>query len=303
MHTLETLPRNANEVIELLLDERMHRIEDAFQADGLAFNGPIYGGVDDILRSSVEGLVSRDSHRDRLVILLTTSGGYIEVVQRMVDTLRHHYEWVIFVIPNYAFSAGTVFAMSGDEIHMDYYSRLGPIDPQVESASGVMVPALGYLVQWERLLEKARAGTLTMVEAQLMIDSNGFDQGHLYQYGQARDLSITLLSEWLVKYKFKNWKVTETRGVKVTSATRLRRAKRIASQLNDTERWHSHGHGISRDVLQNVLKLKIDDLDGNSTAAETVKQYHSLLDDYMIKRSQRGVIHTLGSYAPYISGS
>jgi len=280
----------------------MCKIEEALQADGLAFNGPIYGGVDDILRLSVEELVSRNSGRKRLVILLTTSGGYIEVVQRMVDTVRHHYPYVMFVIPNYAFSAGTVFAMSGDEIHMDYYSRLGPIDPQVESASGVMVPALGYLVQWERLLEKARQGTLTLVEAQLMIDSNGFDQGHLYQYGQARDLSITLLSEWLVKYKFKNWTTTETRGVRVTSAMRKRRATKIASQLNDTERWHSHGHGISRAVLETVLKLRIDDLDSNATVAETVKQYHSLLDDYMIKRSQNGVIHISKQYFPYITG-
>jgi len=30
----------------------------------------------------------------------------------------------------------------------------------------------------------------------------GFDQGELYYYEQARELSIALLKEWLVKYKF-----------------------------------------------------------------------------------------------------
>ena len=45
--------------------------------------------------------------------------------------------------------------LSGDEIYMDYYSRLGPIDPQVNNQEGRQVPALGYLKQWERLQEKA----------------------------------------------------------------------------------------------------------------------------------------------------
>jgi hypothetical protein len=41
--------------------------------------------------------------------------------------------------------------MSGDAIYMTYYSRLGPIDPQVETSKGVPVPALGYLIALKRL--------------------------------------------------------------------------------------------------------------------------------------------------------
>ncbi len=123
----------------------------------------------------------------------------------IVETLRHHYGYVAFVIPNCAFSAGTVLVMSGDDIYMDYYSRLGPIDPQVETENGKMVPPLGYLAQYRRLLD---------AEAQLLID--GFDQAELHKYEQARELSIALLKEWLAKYKFKDWKVTESRGIPVT---------------------------------------------------------------------------------------
>ena len=132
------------------------------------------------------------------MICLTTAGGYIEVVKRIAETLRHHYERIEYAIPNSAFSGGTVLAMSGDAIHMDYYSRLGPIDPQVEIQDGNMVPALGYLIKYERLLEKARDGTIAPAEVQLLLD--GFDQAELYKYEQARELSITLLEEWLAKY-------------------------------------------------------------------------------------------------------
>jgi len=292
-----TIPKSANEFIEQQLDERLRALEEDFNADAISFTGGLYFGIDDILRSSVEELVRRSNRRRRLVIVLTTSGGYIEVVQRIVDTLRHHYNHVVFVIPNYAFSAGTILAMSGDEIHMDYYSRLGPIDPQVESASGKTVPALGYLVQWERLLQKARDGKLTLPEAQLMIE--GFDQAELFSYEQARELSVALLKDWLVRYKFKNWRKTETRREQVTPTMRQQRAEAIARALNDTERWHYHGYGISMAVLQRELKLKIDDLDKKPEVCNKVKAYFGLLDDYMRKRSEKGVLHTVGNYLPY----
>src|SRR4029078_10078292 len=123
-------------------------------------------------------------------------------IQRIVDTLRHHYSIVDFVIPNYAMSAGTVLALSGDAIHMDYYSILGPIDPQLRrSGSQRMVPALGYLVQYERLIAKSRKGELSTAELAFLLQK--FDLAELYEYEQARNLSITLLREWLAKYKFK----------------------------------------------------------------------------------------------------
>ena len=92
--------------------------------------------------------------------LITTTGGFIEVVQRIVATLRKHYSIVDFVVPNYAYSAGTVLVMSGDAIHMDYYSRLGPIDPQVETPGGQSVSALGYLERYDQLLRKANSGKM-----------------------------------------------------------------------------------------------------------------------------------------------
>ena len=134
----------ANEFIEQQLDFRLGQIEAVFGAHALAFSGPIVGGVDDILRGVIEKRHKQGQPSAKMIVLLTTEGGYIEVVQRMVDTLRRHYHVVEFVVPNYAYSAGTVFVMSGDAIHMDYYSRLGPIDPQVETARGNSVSAWGH---------------------------------------------------------------------------------------------------------------------------------------------------------------
>ncbi len=246
----------------------------------------------------VEDRRQRTDAHSRLVVLLTTEGGYIETAQRIAETLRHHYEHVIFVVPNYASSAGTVLTMSGDEIHMDYYSRLGPIDPQVETASGRLVPALGYLVQWKRLLEKADDGTLTTAEFRLMVAA--FDQAELYKYEQARELSVTLLENWLTAYKFKDWKETETNRRKVTPARRAKRAKQIGLALNDTALWHSHGQGISMEVLRNEINLLIDDLAENPDRHQRVKQYDGLLSDYMLKLGFQGMLHIVGRFRPLL---
>lgn len=290
------VPGNANIFIEQQLDERIREIEKCFSADSLSFSGPILFGVDNLVRTAIESKKANFS-KNNLVVILTTTGGYIEVVQRIVDTMRQHYKVVDFVIPNYAYSAGTVLVMSGDAIHMDYYSRLGPIDPQVENLSGKLVPALGYLEQYKRLIKKAEEGHITRAEVQLLI--SGFDQAELYQYEQARELSIALLTEWLVNYKFKNWKKTETKKEKVTKKMRKDRATEIAEELNKTERWHVHGHGISMQVLRKDLKLKIDDFGENKNLDVKIREYHDLLNDYMMKRGHRGVLHMDGLYQPF----
>jgi ClpP class serine protease len=123
--------------MELKLNERLSNVQASLDADVLTFVGALVLGVDDIIRTVLEDMVRRPDHCSRLAVILTTFGGYIEVVHRIVDTLRHHYKHVSFVVPNYAFSAGTVLVMSGDEIYMDYYSRLGPIDPQLETTRGL----------------------------------------------------------------------------------------------------------------------------------------------------------------------
>lgn len=293
-----TLPMNANQYIEKLLDDHARSLERRLNSDMIYFNGYLIGGVDDAIRAVVEQRTQRNNARKKLTMCLTTFGGYVEIVHRIVDTLRHHYKIVDFIVPNYAFSAGTVLVMSGDAIYMDYYSRLGPIDPQVETESGRTVPALGYLIQWERLLKKAREGKITLPEVQLMIEK--FDQAELYQYEQERELSIALLKEWLAKYKFKNWTKTATRGIVVTDDMRKKRASKIAKELNNTERWHVHGHGISMDVLRG-LNLIIDDFGQNSMLNSQIRCYCALLDDYMVKTQQEGILHTVGIYLPFPS--
>jgi len=290
-----SFPLQADSVVEAKLDELLTTVGEAFGGDALTWHGPIQFGVDSVVRRVIEERRQR-ADGDKLVVLLTTAGGIVEVVQRAVDVVRHHYQTVDFVVPDYAYSAGTVMVMSGDTIYMDYASRLGPIDPQIQQGDR-LVPALGYVEQYNALIKKSQKTQLTDAEISVLISS--FNQAELYQFEQARELSVSLLKDWLVQYKFKGWTRTETRGMPVTLRMKRQRAAAIARLLSNTGRWHSHDTGISAKVLREELKLQIDDLDGDSSKKEAVANYHGLLEDYMMRRRHFGVIHMVDRYAPY----
>lgn len=286
--------RDSNRIIEQQLGERRESLEQAVDADVLSYVGPMYPPADDEIKDAIEAI---DGRRDGLVVILETGGGYVNIAERIARIFRHHYKRVDFVVPSYAMSAGTILVMSGDAIHMDYASVLGPIDPQINKGGG-LVPALGYLEQYQRFIEKSAKGELTTAE--LMYFTQNFDAAELYQYEQERELSIALLEEWLVKYKFKNWTVTESRGRSVTKKMRADRAKRIGEQLNATDRWHSHSRGIPMEVLRRDLKLEIEDFGEDPELGPPLHDYYRLLKDYVMRRGHdMMVLHTKERYVGY----
>ena len=284
-------PIGANQFLEQELDNRLERLEERFRGHAVTYNGPLIDGVDALFRAALEKRYSKGPKKRNLVVILTTTGGDIEVVRRIVDVMRRYYPRVDFIIPDHAFSAGTVLVLSGDNIYMDYYSRLGPIDPQTQSTDGSLKPALGYVARYNELIDKANAGTIS--SAELIILLRSFDQADLYQFEQFASQSVAMVEEWLTKYKLKHWKYTETRGLPVTNKMRKEVANGIAEQLNNSKLWQSHGHGISRTVLERKLKLKIEDFGADDELDKMVREYYTLFEDYMIKRDSFVVLHTL----------
>lgn len=226
--------------------------------------------------------------KESIAIILDTPGGIAEVVERMVGTVRNAYGEVIVIVPDRAMSAGTIFALSADRIMMDYFSYLGPIDPQIEK-DGKLVPALSYLNQFERLNKKSEEEALSTAEYALL---SKLDLGELYQFEQARELSNELLIKWLSQYKFKTWEKTESRGIPVTDQMKKDRAKEIADALNKTERWHSHGRGIDMKTLQEEIGLRIEDYAARPELREDIREYFELLRDYMDRGKVFTFVHT-----------
>lgn len=290
-------------IVEEHLDDHLTKVQNKFQSDALSFIGPLTTGADDSIREAVEFIHTKAApqnphvlkKRQKLSFILETPGGYGEVAERIAKLLHSHYETVEFIVPNFAMSAGTILVMSGNEIWMDYYSNLGPIDPQVQSEKG-LIPAHGYLVKYDELITKSKKGTITTAELQFLMSS--FDPAELYRYEQEMKLSVTLLKEWLVNYKFENWHTTETRQRKVTKAMKRMRAEFVANQLNNTKKWHTHGRGISMDILRNDVRLKIKDFGKEDCVNNCVRAYYRLLKDYMQKLGTDFAVHAVKNFFP-----
>lgn len=274
------------------LNERLRKLEDFFQSDVIFFYGPIIPAVEKVFRDFIEKLKSEIPVRNQVTIFLKTDGGLAETVEKLVDIIRFHYSHVSFVVPDYAMSAGTIFCMSGNRILMDYSSSLGPIDPQVFNGHDY-VPALGYLDQVERMIERSKAGELSDAEF-LMLQQQ--DLGLLSRYEQAKNLTVTLLRKWLAQYKFADWEVHETnaekRGQPVTQKDKEERAEEIANMLANNKLWHSHGRMIGVGTLTGLLRLRIDDYSHDVTLRTMIRNYNDLLVGYLESHNIKYLLHS-----------
>lgn len=277
-----------DKALKELLHSTLIDLENQIECDVLTYYGPIVDGNENLLLDIVEDLAKDLHKRDQLAILLTTTGGSSMAVERYVNIVRKHYKKIIFIVPDFAYSAGTIFCMSGDEIWMDYFSVLGPIDPQVKNKEGNFVPALGYLDKVNELIKKANDGVLTDAEFLILKD---FDLAELRAYEQAKELTIDLLQKWLVKYKFKNWNTHSSTGNEVTLDDKKDRAKYIADALGDNKKWKSHGRPINIEELEE-LKLKIEDYSDNDAVRDRIRSYYKLLQNYTMRYNFNLFVHT-----------
>lgn len=263
------------QLVEASLHEKIVKIEDMILSDVIAINSPIN---DELLDYIINLIEQKENKKRALAVLLTTNGGSAEVAERMVFVFRRHYQEVNFYIPDHAYSAGTILSMSGDEIFMDYHSVLGPIDPQVQNREGKFVPALGYLDKIQELITLAHNGTISEAEFLILKD---FDLAELKAYEQARDLTIDLLKEWLVKYKFKNWTERETSHTQVSEQDKINRAEEIAMKLSNNNQWHSHGRPLNIEKLKEI-GLQIKDIEViNKPLHTAIRDFHNLMLEQM----------------------
>lgn len=278
-----------DDYVQKSLTTRLTALEDHFEGDCVFYYGAIFPSIERAVREFMEALAGT---RDRIVIFLNTPGGSAETVEKLVEIIRFHYNEVYFVVPDEAMSAGTIFCMAGDKIFMDYSSSLGPIDPQVYNGKS-WVPALGYLDQVEKMIEKSANNELT--EAEFIILQNQ-DLALLSQFEQAKNLTITLLKNWLVEYKFKDWTAHETdpdkKGQPVSAEEKRERAEQIAAQLSNNRHWHSHGRKISVVTLVKELRLKIEDYSRDPKLRDLIRGYNDLLIDFIQRNEYNTYFHS-----------
>lgn len=206
-------------------------------------------------------------------IILETPGGAGEVVEDIVKLLRSKYETLGVIVPGVAKSAGTIFAMGADEILMETASALGPIDAQM-TYQGKIFSAHALLEGMKKIKDEVtQTGVLN--KAYIPILQN-ISPGELQHAENAYDFARDLVTDWLVRYKFKGWTTHSSNGQLVTTEERKARAQQIAEQLRDHGKWKTHSRSIKIDDFR-AMRLKITDYTEDPALCDAIRRYYTLL--------------------------
>jgi hypothetical protein len=199
----------------------------------------------------------RETSTENLDFYIETPGGSGEAAEEIVRCLREKSDNITFIVSGEAKSAGTLIVLSGNEIMMTKTGSLGPIDAQVRIGRS-QISAMDYKEWIENKHEEAEEKKyLNPVDATIIAQ---ISPGELQSVYQSLSFAEDLVTDWLPKYKFKNWAISETKKIPITEKIKVKRAKEIVDKLTDRDQWHSHGRSIKIDDLDGLLKIiRIDD--------------------------------------------
>jgi len=146
----------------------------------------------------IEGIES-----DEINVFVHSTGGSAEATERIVNLLRENFTRINFLIPNAAYSAATMLALSGNEIWMDDRSTLGLIDPQIiiTTPSGVTsAPTQAILDAFSKVRDILKKEPEALAVYLPMLQKYDL---HIFEICEnAQKLSSSLVQAWLESYMF-----------------------------------------------------------------------------------------------------
>lgn len=196
---------------------------------------------------------------DSVDLILHSPGGDPTAAASLVAYTRKKFNDVRVIVPVAAMSAATMWALSADRIVMGKHSQLGPIDPQLALAQG-MVPANALLRQFrtakEQCTEDARLLSVWLPTLQQ------YYPGLLELCADATKLALRLVTNWLAAYMFA--------GREDATA----KAADVAAYFADDEGQHGlHSLGIDREAAR-AQELVIEDLEADPAVQDAVLSVH-----------------------------
>jgi ATP-dependent protease ClpP protease subunit len=234
------------------------------QIPDLAMNMDDYYTIYDMLK---------DVKSDNLDFYIETPGGSGEAAEEIGRFIREKFKNIVFVISGESKSAGTILALSGDEIFMTKTGSLGPIDAQLRI--GRTVGSAYDYMEWvhEKRAEAQKNGMLNPFDATMVAQISPSELKGVYN---SLEFAKDIVKEWIAKYKFKDWIVTETRKKPVTDEMKRERADEIAEELTNHSKWRTHGRSLKIDDLENI-GLRIKRLDDDSKLAEIIYRIQTII--------------------------
>ncbi len=262
----------------------------------------LFGGIDPHAviqtRSSLKG-----KRGDEIDVILHSAGGSPADAYRLIRSFREHYKVVNVIIPFWAKSAATLFALGADHIVMQEYGELGPIDAQIKKDDEEKPRE-----EWESALN-VQASLLKIEE---LSNRNFVDLFTNLQRNSNVNIGRKQLAEMLLAYN-SNLHAPLLQRVEVYEMGRMERylsigkmyARRIirqysvigSSEMDKVEEFldfityecPDHGYVLDYSMLRNYLPNVI-----RSTEPPYGTEYDRLLDElsYLLMNDTGGICFT-----------
>lgn len=191
----------------------------------------------------------KDLPGPELDLIIHSPGGSAEAVDSIVKYLRTKYTHIRAFVPLAAMSAGTMLALSCDEIVMGKHSQIGPIDPQIHRpAEGRFVPARAIVEQWDQIQVEVQKDPGKLTTWYPIIQQYGTSL--IAECERAEKLGRALVERWLTAHMFKSLDDPAAE------------ASRVAEFFSEYGASQSHSLGISREEAAGegvtILNLEAD---------------------------------------------
>lgn len=182
-------------------------------------------------------------------VYIETPGGNGVTAEEIARFLHKKFSKVNFVISGEAKSAGTILALSGNDIYMTETGSLGPIDAQIHIGRSV-ISAYDYM-EWinAKMSEAIKNGKLNPVDATMVAQ---ITPGEIQLVNYSLEFAKDLVKDWLYTYKFNNWKETSTQKKAVTDEMKKQRANEVADEFANHSRWRTHGRSLKISDLEEI---------------------------------------------------
>jgi len=196
---------------------------------------------------------------EKLDLMLNSPGGEPETAEKIAMMCRAHCQTFRVIVPNSAKSAATMIALASDYIVMGYLSEIGPIDPQIRVVTPEgrfhFVPAHAFIDSFRGLQQQIIQGTPphAVIPSLQQLRPELIDMC-LKAIAFSKQFAENWLSKHMLRYD-------------------VEKAKEVAKELANIQRWLSHGKVIScKDAKE--LGLVVEEVPKNSELWKLIWELH-----------------------------
>lgn len=175
--------------------------------------GSANGMITDNDAEMIENLLSAEYDDGRIVMILSSAGGFGLAAERLVNVCRSYSNGNFEVIvPHMAKSAATLVCFGASRILMSPTAELGPVDPQVryydDNGKEQWISAEEYVRSYDELLDRATSGKAQRIEP-LLQQLHRYDARYIEKLRSAqalsKSISVKLLQSGMMRGRTEAW--------------------------------------------------------------------------------------------------